>query len=170
MTMRIGFVDYINTLPISLPFRLGIIETNFEFVYKIPSELNHLLRGGKLDIALVSSVEYLQGNYSLAPGFGIACADQIMSVNLYTQIPISALTGKRVGLTHHSATSVELLKVLCYHLWKIEPQFELLDRKEPLSKYAAFLLIGDEALANVSVSSFEAIDLGLAWHTLTGLP
>jgi predicted solute-binding protein len=168
--LQVGCVEYINALPINVPFRLGKIVSEVEFVYTIPTKLNALLREGGLDGALTSSIEYLDGKYRLLPGFGIAGLKNILSVNLYTQLPLSSLTGRRVGLTHHSATAIALLKVLCQHLWKIKPHFEPLNRKEPFSNYAALLLIGDEALENLWIPHFQTVDLGAAWHILTGLP
>ncbi len=170
MTLRVGCVEYINALPLNLPFQLREIESTIHFTYDIPSQLNALLRQKKLDVALSSSVEYLDGDYQMLEGFGISSLKQILSVNLYTQHAVHELSGKRVGVTHHSATSVALLKTLCNHLWKIEPDFEILDRKKPYSHYDAFLLIGDEALANLTISGFQTIDMGAAWHALTALP
>jgi putative periplasmic solute-binding protein len=168
--LKVGCVKYINAFPFTLPFRLNKIQSDVEFAYSIPSKLNCLLRSGQLDAALTSSVEYLDGEYQMIPGFGITGFKSILSVNLYTQVPISSLSGMRVGVTHHSATSVALLKVLCHHLWKIEPRLEPLNREETFSNYAAFLLIGDEALENLSIPGFQTIDLGAAWHSLTDLP
>jgi predicted solute-binding protein len=167
---RIGCVNYINALPLYLPFRLGKIAHDFEFIYDIPSALNTLLRRKAIDAALTSSVEYLDGDYHFIKGLGISGLNTIMSVNFYTQFPILALSGMRVGLTHHSATSIALLKVLCHYLWKIEPHFEPLNREEPFINYAAFLLIGDEALKHLSISNFQTIDLCHAWYMLTALP
>ena len=68
-SLRVGSIDYINALPLNLPFRLGKMASHAEFVYGIPSQLNGLLREGELDAALTSSVEYLDGEYQLLPDF-----------------------------------------------------------------------------------------------------
>lgn len=168
--LRIGWLEYINALPLNLPFQLGEIEWQAYSLYALPSVLNQLLRKRQLDIALTSSVEYLEGHYEMLPGYGIAGDKRILSVNFYTQLPLASLNGKRVGLTHHSATAAALLKILCHHLWRIEPLFEPLQREQPFSNYAAFLLIGDEALTHPSFPKFQTIDLAAAWHALTALP
>lgn len=170
MGLRIGCTPYMNTLPIHLPFSLGKIQSDLEFVYAIPSELNVLLREQKVDIALTSSVESLDVPYIYLPRFGVAAKREVLSVNLYTQVPLIALDKTEIGVTHHSITSISLLKILCRILWKIEPKVVPLDRQKPFSKYPAFLLIGDEALENQTVSGFNTIDLASAWHELTALP
>lgn len=168
--LRVGCVEYINALPIHFPFQGGHIPCSSAFTFAIPSVLNGLLRENKLDVALSSSVEYLDGNYRLVPGFGIVGLQQVLSVNLYTRLPVNALEGARIGLTHHSAASISLLKVLFRHHWRVAPQLEPLDRKELLTGYDAFLLIGDEALEQLTIPGFQTIDLATAWHEMTGLP
>ncbi len=164
--MNVGCVSYINALPFHLPFQLGHIQTSAQFIYAIPSVLNSMLREERLDVALSSSVEYLDRNYRLLPHLGIVGLNQVLSVNLYTRTSVNKLDGARIGLTHHSATSTSLLKVLCRHFWKVSPQWE----NEPLPCYDAFLLIGNDALEQEHVPGFQTIDLATAWYEMTGLP
>ena len=164
--MNVGCVSYINSLPFYLPFQLGHIPTSSRFIHAIPSVLNKMLHEKKLDIALSSSVEYLDRNYRLLPDLGIVGLNQVLSVNLYTRIPVDKLDGARIGLTSHSATSISLLKVLCRHFWKVSPQWE----NEPLPVYDAFLLIGNDALKQEHIPGFQTIDLATSWYEMTGLP
>jgi putative solute-binding protein len=168
--LHIGCVDYINALPFHLPFTLHHMTREIQFTLAIPSQLNVLLRTQQLDAALTSSVEYLDGDDTLPTSFGISGEKRILSVNLYSQFPLSQLSGERIGVTHESATSVALLKVLCHYLWKIQPSFELLNPEEPYSNYAAVLRIGDHALKYPSLPGFQTIDLATAWYELTALP
>ncbi len=164
---RIGMVEYINALPFHLPFRLGELTTNASITYGIPSALNAQLRAGDLDMALTSCAEYFDGPYNLLPGFCIGAFKEILSVNLYTR---TELDGATIALTHHSATSVALVKVLCHHFWRVEPTFVPLDREKPLTSYDAFLLIGDEALEQLTIPGYQTIDLAHAWYEATQLP
>ena len=166
--LRVGIIEYINSLPIRLPFQLSHIKSNVTFHYATPSQLNDLLQKRQLDMALTSSVEYLKGAYHILPGFGIAGCKSILSVNFYSQVSLCKLEGMRIGVTSQSATSVALLKILCQNLWKIKPIFEPLN--PPFSQYGGFLLIGDEALRHLTFPHFQAIDLCQAWYQLTGLP
>jgi len=162
--MRVGFVEYINALPFTLPFRLGHMPF-FSCTYAIPSKLNALLKENALDVALTSSVEYLDGPYKLLAGYCIAAHEEILSVNLYYKKSLS-----QIAVTHHSATSISLLKVLLKNQWKIQPEFIPLDRKRPLESYDAFLLIGDEALEKMHLPGYTTVDLAKAWNEMTKLP
>lgn len=164
--LRVGCLDYINALPFSLPLQ----RHNRGLFFSTPNKLNYLLRSGGLDASLISSIESLNGDYQLLPSFGIAGSKTILSVNFYIQFPLASLSGMRVGVTPHSATSTVLLKILCRHFWNIEPVFEPLNHQEGFSNYAALLLIGDEALQNLTIPQFKTIDLCATWHAMTGLP
>lgn len=168
--IRLGCVAYLNSLPFRYPLKKNIFKSQATLTEAIPTELNCQLSTQKLDLALTSSVVFLDRNYKLLPRLCIAANHQILSVNLYSQLPLKELSGKRLGLTHHSATSVELLQVLCDHYWCISPQFVPLNRNEPLKNYPAILLIGDEALVNLSLPGFETVDLASEWYAFTGLP
>lgn len=156
----VGMIEYIN----AFPFRMGMEHMDTTFIFGVPSTINKLLRSGELDIALTSSVAYFEGPFQMVPpGFGIAAHDEILSVNLYLR---GALRDNiRIGITHHSATSAALLKVLCHHFWKVEALFE------PLTDTCdGFLLIGDEALKQRTISGYQTIDLAAAWYKATQLP
>lgn len=165
--LRIGCVEYINAFPLVHAFKTGQLKCESELIYAVPSTLNRLLCEKKLDLALTSSIEYLNGNYDLLPDFCIAAKKQILSVNLYRK---KGEALDKIALTHHSATSIALLKVLCKHYWNVKPEFVPLDRSIPLKNNSAFLLIGDEALKQLAVEGFETIDLAESWQAMTGLP
>jgi len=161
---QIGIVEYINALPFHLPYQLGELQTENSFTYAIPSVLNAQLREGELDMALTSCAEYFDGPYQLMPGYCIGAHKEILSVNLYIK---GSLDGARIGLTHHSATSIALLKVLCHHFWKVEPDFVPLTENE---EYDGFLIIGDDALKQMTIPGYQTIDLATAWYEATQLP
>lgn len=162
--MRVGCVSYINALPFTLPMKLGAIQSPFEWHFATPAALNCSLLAGELDGALTSSV-ISYDNDLLPLSYGICARNKVFSVNLYSSLPIKELDGKRICLSSHSATSNELLKVLCRNLWKIEPAF-----RRDRANCSAFLLIGNEALDRHSLAGFETIDLCQAWYDLSGLP
>lgn len=168
----VGCIEYINAFPLHFPLKLKKIPSQSQpcFTFAIPAKLNELLRQQVLDIALTSSAACFTSEMEVLSGYGIAAENEILSVNLYTKSCPYSLDKARIGLTHHSATSSCLLKILCQQYWKIEPRFEPLNRDLPFSSYDAFLLIGDEALKNQTLPGFQTIDLGSAWHAMTQLP
>jgi putative periplasmic solute-binding protein len=166
--LRIGFVDYINAFPLNAAFRLNKLPTLYSFTYATPNDLNARLRSKELDLSMISSVEYFQGQYALLPGYGIFANDKIMSVNLYQKT--QSLNGVTIGLTNQSFASAELLKVLCAFFWNVSPKFEVIPQDTRMDCYEAFLLIGDEALKKRMISGYQTIDLARSWYQATGLP
>ncbi|MCC5832005.1 MAG: menaquinone biosynthesis protein [Chlamydiales bacterium] len=161
---RIGLPAYINALPFHLPFTLGELKTGHSFECAIPSVLNKRLRTNTLDAALTSCAEYFDGPYRSVPGYCIGAHKEILSVNLYIR---GSVDGARIGCTHHSATSIALLKVLCRYFWKVEADFVPLRENEA---YDGMLIIGDDALKQMTIPGYKTIDLAAAWHEATGLP
>ena len=154
--MRFGLVKYLN----ALPFYTSLNTNDLQLTLGHPTELNYLLEQDKLDVALTSSVHSFEKNYRILP-YCIASDGPVMSVNLYLQ---KELKNSRILLPYASATSIALLKILCFHFWKVEPLFVTQGQE-----YDGQLIIGDAALAQYE-SSFQCIDLGQAWKEETGLP
>lgn len=156
--MNLGLVKYLN----ALPFHIKLNINNLKILFDHPSALNKLLSSKELDVALTSSIASFSNSYEILP-FGIACKGPVLSVNLYTKKDLG--DGSKIALTHASATSVALLKILCHHVWQITPEYV------PAGVYHdAKLLIGDEALLHFSMHSYKRIDLCEEWHKMTGLP
>lgn len=169
--LNVGFVDYLNAFPLNGAFRIGAIESNCILLsFHVPSQLNLMLRNGRLDLSQVSSLEYLERGYALLPGLGISARSKILSVNLYLKKEPKDLQGARIGITTQSSTSAALLKVICHHFWKVSPSFEPLDRTRHETEYDGILLIGDEALEKETIPHFFTIDLAETWVQFTSLP
>lgn len=168
--LRVGQASYINTLPLFLGLTSGEVDCPFQFVTDHPSQLNRKLRNGEVDAALISSIEYLKnpGEYELLSPYGIAACRGVSSVTLYVRGNVEELDGERIALTPASETSAELVRILCRYYWQVEPQFEPLT--EGRSSYAAFLLIGDEALKQPQIDGYHRVDLAATWHQYTETP
>jgi chorismate dehydratase len=95
----------------------------------------------------------------------------VRSVALYLRGPVERV--RRIALDTSSHTSVALLRVLCRHRFRIDPEFvphgpqlEAMTRD-----HDAGLLIGDPALdADHAALGLDKIDLGGEWTAMTGLP
>src|SRR5690349_18732246 len=57
-TMRIGAVSYLNTKP--LVYGLAELAPQHELLFDLPSRLADDLAAGRLDVALIPSIEYFQ--------------------------------------------------------------------------------------------------------------
>jgi chorismate dehydratase len=174
MKINIGQINFINCLPINLPLaRLGLLDNlEYEIFDSVPSDLNQKLFCGELDIAPISSYEYLinKDKYQYLDGISISSKKEADSVLFFCDLAFWSNPNKVIHVTNKSATSVNLLKILIKEFYKFDLSqisFEVFDLNQ---KYQAKLLIGDEALQEDKTQYEEVIDLGAKWFELTCLP
>jgi chorismate dehydratase len=170
MPVRLGAVGYLNARP--LTWALDREPERWQIRYDVPSVCAALLHAGEVDLGLIPSVEYLQApDYRFVPGVGIGSRGPVRSVALFTRAPIDGI--RRIALDTSSRTSVALMKVLCRHRFRIDPDFvpHGPDLAAMTRGADAALLIGDPALdADERALGLEKIDLGAEWTAMTGLP
>ncbi len=172
--LRLGRIHYINVLPIYYAMEQGYTRNGFEMVPGTPAELNGRLCRGEVEVSAISSVEYGRNfrQYLLLPQLSISTAGDVGSVLFFSRLPFAGLSGKEVLLSAASATSAALLKVLLYELFGARPLYRSAPVEDGLPDGAYGLLaIGDEALRLRAMERYPYfLDLGRAWHELTGLP
>lgn len=173
-SIKLGQINFINCLPINLPLEsLGLgNEIEYELFNSVPAILNQKLSSGELDIAPVSSFEYLQNKdkYQYLDGISISSKIEADSVLFFCDLEFWTKPEKVIHVTNKSATSINLLKIILKELYKFDLskiQFESFDENK---RYDAKLLIGDEALKENKAQYEEVIDLGAKWYELTNLP
>jgi chorismate dehydratase len=152
---RLGRISYVNMAPVF--YRL---EAEVEEIQGVPTELNHRLLAGELDVAPISSIEYARNadRLRLLPRLCVSSEGAVDSIQLVSRKPLEHV--RTVAITPESATSVVLTKVLL-------PEAEHL----PLGEEAdAKLLIGDAALKSAFEDPTPHYDLGRLWLERTGLP
>jgi len=170
--LRVGAVSYLNTKPLIYGF--DRLAPQAELVLDVPSRLAVDLAAGKLDVALIPSIEFFRDpGYTIVSDACIACRGPVLSVKLFSRGPIRAI--RTLALDPGSRTSVALTLVLLKERHGIElPP----DAVEPLAEGAsladaaadAVLLIGDRAIHSPA-GRFEVVwDLGDEWRRWTGLP
>jgi len=170
--IRVGAVSYLNAKP--LYHGLCAYAPQVRLSMDLPSRLAEQLAQGELDVALIPSVEYLRGaerGYEIIPGFAIAAHGPVRSVKLFSRVPWERIG--RLALDAGSRTSQVLARIWLDVQHGVRPgQIEEL----PLGVSAlestadAVLVIGDGAIKVPHDSFHDVVDLGEAWHTLTGLP
>lgn len=157
---RLGCVQYLNALPLiyGWPGRV-----NFDH----PSSLCRQLADGALDVALVSSFEYLRNPiYTVVDRLAIASDGPVFSVILAHRGPVEDL--REVMVDPASATSVNLLRCL---LGEKGLALEFVPKGE-IGPERGQLLIGDQAIRfrEEAAAGCRFLDLGAAWKNLTGKP
>ncbi|MBW3599184.1 MAG: menaquinone biosynthesis protein [Planctomycetes bacterium] len=166
--LRIGAVSYLNTRP--LVYGLDRLAPEATIVYDLPSRLADGLAAGRLDVALIPSVEYLQDpSYTLVSDACIACRGPVMSVKLLSRTPMRRI--RTLALDEGSRTSIALVRILLEQRFGLRPELSPL----PIGARAeeattdALLLIGDRAMHPPS-GFVEQWDLGEEWTRWAEVP
>lgn len=169
--MKIGLVKHLNARPLTLFFENN---KDYEPVYDNPSVLVEELKLGKLDCALISSIECERNKDLLdyTKVVGVCARDFVRSV-LYFQNKNELYPPDMVYTDLGSRTSVALLQCLFYLETGKKIQVlptnakEISDRLE--KKQGSHLLFGDHALLQKSTPGYQVRDLAHWWNHLTGL-
>jgi chorismate dehydratase len=160
--LRLGFVPYAN----AYPFRNLLSTTPPPYIEEIapPVQLNTFLLEKKVDVALCSSALLIENELEYLPHFCIGSEGNIGSVILYhkEEMPLEEIN---FYLDPHSLTSNTLLFVIARHFWGFNPK-----TVSSIEESDGFLKIGDFPLRGPLSESYQALDLGATWHSLTGLP
>lgn len=167
--LRVGAVSYLNTKP--LVYRLGEIAPDIDLSFDLPSRLADQLSSGRLDVALIPSIEYLRNpGYVIVSDACIGCRGPVLSVKLLSRKPMSRISD--LALDEGSRTSAVLARILLQEHFGILPELRILPigsdpRQCPTD---AVLLIGDRAIHAPWGEFVERWDLGDQWYQWSGLP
>jgi chorismate dehydratase len=154
---RLGCVKYLNAGPL-------IHGWEGEVRFDHPSNLCRDLATGRLDVALVSSFEYLRRPvYFAVDGLAIASNGPVYSVILVHLQPIERL--REVVIDPASETSANLLRCLFG-----KQAIKFVSNGEVTSERGR-LLIGDQAIRfRQENERLPILDLGAAWQEFAALP
>lgn len=161
--LRIGVVDYLNAYP--LWAGLAVEDSGVALVRGVPSFLAAELLAGRVDAALISSVEYLRHREGLSfhPGLCISATRESKSIRLFVQDAKQPFATQlkdihKIYTDISSRSSVAQLQVILAEL-NVQPELEEIsqagERIAALKKGEALLSIGDTALAHMSEPSFD---------------
>lgn len=142
--MIFGKIDYINLLPFHVFLKRSSLQNSFkktiEYKKGVPSELNKKLKNGKIDAAIISSVESVRGHYKRID-MGICANRRVNSVLVKKNT--------QTKLDKASATSNALSKIL---------------------KTKGEVIIGDRALKMYLKNPDDFEDLATLWYKKSRLP
>ena len=173
--VHLGVVSFVNTLPLIAGLD-GCRDLDVR--PSVPSLLLDRLLAGEADVALCSSIDYQRSPVPLVvlPVGRLGCDGPTLTVRLYSQRPIEEIDVVHCDTDSH--TSVALLRILLRERHGISPRLvdyharEHVAEARPLDWPGAMLLIGDKVVTDSppAVRYPHQLDLGAAWHELTGLP
>lgn len=167
--LRVGAVSYLNTKP--LIYGLGEFAPEVELVLDYPSKLADSLKAGRLDVALIPSIEFFQDpTYTIVSDACIGCRGPVLSVKLFSRVPLEEI--RTLALDEGSRTSAALTRILLKERFGIEPTREPLPLGNDLSDTSAdaVLLIGDRAMHSQRGKFAAVWDLGDEWCRWAELP
>lgn len=167
--IKIGAVSYLNTKPLVYELARHAPQADVEF--DLPSRLADGLASGRLDVALIPSIEYFQDpSYKIVSDACIACRGPVLSVKLFSRVPMRSV--KTLALDEGSRTSAALVQILLNERYGIRPKLESLPIGSTLGDTAAdaVLLIGDRAIHSPAGRFEEIWDLGDEWCRWAELP
>jgi predicted solute-binding protein len=159
-SLRLGCVKYLNARPLIHGWPGTVVRDH-------PSALCAQLARGQLDVALVSSFEFLRNPiYKIVGDVSIASDGAVYSVVVAHRDEISRV--EEIELDPAAQTSGNLLRILFSEMKLLPRVVETSDS----SKKSARLLIGDQAIQfrQKHGDEFGYFDLGEHWKKVVGLP
>jgi chorismate dehydratase len=168
-TVRIGAVNYLNSKP--LIEGLAELLPEVELTLDYPSRLADDLQAGRLDVALVPSIEVLRHpNYEVVSDACVATHGPVMSVKMYSRVPFGMI--RSLALDAGSRTSAALVQIMLRERFGVTPRLEPfpLDQSPAAIRTDAFLMIGDRAMHQPDAPFVGTWDLGEEWLRWSGLP
>ncbi len=163
--LRLGVVSYLNAAP-TVHGLAG--DPRFRIVRDLPSRIGERLHAGEIDLGLIPSIEYAEGDYAIVPGIAIASRGPVRSVSLLHRGRLEDV--RRVAVDTSSRTSAALVRVLLRDRLGRDPEYVPMPPDVPVMLDAAdaALVIGDPALYYDGEAS--RLDLGAEWTERTGHP
>jgi chorismate dehydratase len=166
--IKIGIPSFLNSKIISYPIEHDAVRIpDAEVIRDVPSRLNEMLHGGRIELGLISTGSLVDGDM-IVPGISISGPGKVESVVLLSNSEIQDLDGKTVRLSDDSCTSNLLLELLCRGRYHIQPKF----LRKDVNSADAELMIGDKALKRQRDKDRPGfvIDLAREWFDWTSLP
>jgi chorismate dehydratase len=168
--VKISIVSYLNSKPFLYGLERSEIMDEIDLSLDIPAVCAQKLLNHEVDLGLVpvAIIPLLQEHYVVGD-YCIGAKGKVGSVMLYSSVPLTEI--KTVLLDYQSRTSVNLVKVLAKHLWKINPVWEdaKVNFETKISGSTAAVIIGDRTFGIESKYTYS-YDLSEEWEKLTGLP
>jgi chorismate dehydratase len=173
---RVGHIQFLNCLPLYWGLVRSGALLDVVLTKDTPDRLNDALVAGDLDIGPISLVEYLRHADELVvlPDLAVGSDGPVLSVCMVSTVPIEQIRSVALGST--SRTSVLLARLLLEQEHGLSPSYTVMPPNlgAMLREADAAVVIGDTALRATFIDGprlgLSVLDLGAAWHELSGLP
>lgn len=168
--IELSIVSYLNSLPFLHGLRNSQLAGKLSISEDAPSVCAEKILSGNADIGLVPVAILPQlPEYTIAADYCIGCEGAVYSVLLLSDVPLEEI--QQVKLDYQSRTSVQLVRILAQHHWKISPEWLAAEKgfEGDITGTTAGVVIGDRAMVARKNHPY-VYDLGEAWLEMTGLP
>lgn len=176
--VRLAAVSYLNTTPLIHGLDAW---RDASLVTAVPSRLADMVLQGDADLGLVSVADYARSHTAPSPGLllvpcgMIGCDGPTLTVRVFSSVPPEQIRVIHTDTDSH--TSAVLARVILAERFGVRPDHADFHAREHMgADHDAWpetvLLIGDKVVTDSppAVRYPYQIDLGQAWHELTGLP
>ncbi len=168
--IKISAISYLNTIPFLYGLEHSGLLTDTEIILDVPSAcaeklINNTIDVGIVPVAIIPFLSY----HEIISDYCIGANDAVKTVLLVSKKPLHLID--KIYLDYDSRTSVQLVKVLAKHFWKIEPMWEKLCKEDDFSAETidSAVLIGDKTF-HLDDTYFYVYDLAQEWKRFTNLP
>lgn len=179
---KIAAVQFLNTVTLIEGLDTW---TGCQLIKAVPARIGQMVVDGSADIGLASIVDAAdpENNLTLIPAGMIGCDGPTLTVRLFSSVPPEKITTVHADTDSH--TSVMLADLILREIHGVTAEFKPFDTREKIGTPPTesvqspdetwpqtVLLIGDKVVVDSppAVRYPHQIDLGQAWHELTGLP
>jgi chorismate dehydratase len=170
--VRLAAVEYLNTRPLieGLEKQRGVT-----LIPCIPAAIIEMITSDRADLGLASIVDCVNApcEMRLVPVGMIGCDGPTLTVRIYSRVPFENVTELYGDSASH--TSVILARVIFKRRYNTLPALIPFDARARVATDPwpqTVLLIGDKVVTDAPpLETYpHQLDLGEAWHALTGLP
>lgn len=174
----VGCVSFLNARPLIEGLADAAPDQPLQLRLDVPSALLADLEAGQVDIALCPVIDYYRSrrDLTIVPVGAIGSAGPTLTVKLASRVPIDRIDTVHADTDSH--TSVALLQVVLHARHGRRPHLVAYNAREQTVGHRlveppeSVLLIGDKVVTpGAGPARYpHELDLGEAWHDLTGLP
>ena len=168
--IKISVVSYLNSKPFIYGLEHSGLINEINLQLDIPSVCASKLIDGTVNIGLIPAAAIPKiNNVRIISDYCIGAVGKVASVMLYSDVPLKEI--KIILLDYQSNTSVNLVRILAKHFWKIYPEWinAAADYENNISGATAAVIIGDRTFG-IDGKYKYCYDLAEEWFKFTGLP
>jgi chorismate dehydratase len=168
--IKISVVSYLNSKPFIYGLEHADLMNEIDLHLDIPAVCAQKLIDGTVDIGLIpaAAIPRVKEHYIISD-YCIGAVGKVASVMLYSDVPLHEI--KTVLLDYQSNTSVNLVRILAKHFWKINPEWKdtSASYENNIKNTTAAVIIGDRTFGLNDKYKY-VYDLAEEWQKFTQLP